>query len=704
MKWSNMFLVALALITLLSMGCSGNGNNPTSPGTNLNPAVDAGKTVNYASPSLMGYYDVYIDPEAGIVEAVPNRGTEFILNTVRFLNNSPAGIGLSNIILENRGDYFYIALDWSIKHPAPISPDLDVFDMRGSIIFDGTGVLGYNTDLKYGAQGIDQTMINADGYTRWFNKREFLTPGFGGYSTGNYAIDTVNCEGTFNPYKYFADGLGATDDLYPWLQANTAGNGRFTAGANLTRRMEFNFPIPAPGIKFGYSVFALWEDVGVVTNTPEAVACNVDVTDDIYFDGNTGGGSLILDAGLYGWMDAPTSIYIESTVLDSPYQLTVGEMIPTSSGTNWAIYHTEIPSDSVTSVAGQEFWVIAEYAGYNYISPFGIANDAGTDTLAAGFRYDLLVADAPLNQPPDITSGVDGAEEVYVDSIDQYTVTATDPNSDALTYAWTVTDTSDSSVVYNGPGNGAGGFDVNWDTNVGASVGEEYEIGCQVSDPTHDVMAVPLIVTVVETPNLPPVIYGGIFGADNAGETSILDYSVSASDPNDDPLIYSWKVTNIADHSVKFTGPGDGAGVLTLDWDADIGAVMGNTYSMECTVSDGVNPEVSATALSVEITNQPPELISGITGKGSVLPTDVKTYTVEVVDPEGDTITYSWDVLKLPTMTSVFSGPGDGAGGFEIDWANDIGAASGETYLVTCSFSDPTHAGLLAIPMVVLIL
>lgn len=697
-----MLLAALAVITLLLLGCSGSSNNPAIPGADLNPAVDAGKTVNYASPSLMGYYDVYIDPEAGLVEAVPNRSTEFILNIVKFLNNNPAGIGLSNFTIENKGTYYYIALDWSIKHPVPITPDFDVFDMRGTIIFDGTGILDYNTDLTYGAQGIDQTMVNADGYTRWFNKSEFITPGFGGYTVGAYAMDTANCGGTFNPYKYYASGLGTNDDVYQWLKDNPTSNGKFVAGENLTRRMEFNFPF-TPGIKFGYSIFALWEDVGVVTNTPEAVACKIDVTPDLYFNGTTGGGNLILDAGIFGWQDPPSSIFIESTVLNAPHELTAGEMIPTSSGTNWGVYHVELPSDSVTSVAGQEFWVVAEYAGYNYISPFGIPNNAGTDTLAAGFRQSLFVADAPYNQPPNITAGVEGADEVFVDSVEQYSVTANDPESDSLSYAWTVTDLSDSTVVYSGLGNGAGHFDVNWDTNVGATVGDEYRIDCHVSDATHNVLATPLTVTVVEDVNQPPVIYGGVFGPDTAGETSVIDYSVSASDPDADPMTFAWRVTDVGDHTLKFSGPGNGAGTLSLNWDSDVGAVFGHTYSVTCSVSDGINSPVDATPLLVEITNQPPHLNSGVDGKPSVLPTDVKTYTVDIDDPEGDAITYEWNVQILPGLTSVFSGPGDGAGGFEIDWDNDVGSNSGDLYLVTCTFGDATHPGLLANPLVVTI-
>lgn len=703
MKWINTLLAAV-LIAVFASGCSGSNGNPAIPGTDLNPVMGDNHGANYSAPTLMGYYDVYIDPEAEIVEVIPNRNTEFLLNIVRFLNNNPLGIQLGNFVIQNKGTYFYIGLDWGIKHPAPVSPDLDVYDMRGVIVFDGSGALDYNADLTYGIRGTDQVMVNADGYTRWFNKHEFTTPGFGGYTQGTLAFDTMNCEGTFNPYMYYADGLGVADDLYPWLVANDAGHGTYTAGATLTRRMEFEFPIPTPGIKFGYAIFAAWEDVGVITNTVEAVACHVDVTDDIYYTGSVGGGSLILDISLFGWIEDPSAIFVESTVLNAPYELTGAEMTPVDSDDYWATYHTTIPSDSVTSVAGQEFWVVAEYAGYNYISPFGIPNSAGTDTLAAGFRFDLYVADTQYNQPPVIHSGVDGEDEVYVDSDEQYSVTATDPDMDSLTYYWWVTYSGETTVLYDGPGNGGGLFDIDFAAELSASLDDQFEINCEVSDPTHQVEAQMLLVTVVETPNEPPVVYGGVFGPASAGEDSVFDYSVSVNDPEGDPLTFSWVVTDIIAHVIKFTGPGDGAGILTLDWANDVGAVLGKTYGIDCSISDGINDPVFANILMVEINNQPPELISGVDGDTDANPTDVKVYTVDVVDPEGDPITYYWEVIDPSDFTTVFDGAGDGAGSFTVDWAGDVGAASTETYLITCTYNDPTHSDLKALPLIVLIL
>ena len=702
MKWINTLLTALAVMALLYAGCSGSDSNPAAPGTDIPMAAGTTQDGNSVHPTLLGYFDVYIDPEAGIIEVVPNRNAEFLLNIVTLLNKNPANITFGNFDIVNNVTSFDIGLDWTVKHPAPIPPDFDVFDMRGVIVLDGSGTLTVNPDLTYGLNGTDQVMMNADGYSRWFNKTEFIIPGLGGYTTGTIAFDTEDCGGTFNPYIYYADDLGVNDNLYDWLLANEALDGRFTAGATLTRRMVFNFPIPNPGINFGYAFMCNWEAIATVTHTPEAVASDVQVTDDVYFDGSIGGGNLILDISLFGWDEVPSSITVESTVLSAIYVLSASEMTPTASGDNWATWHVEIPADDVTAIDGQEFWVIAEYAGYNYLNPFGIQNDAGFDTLAAGFRYDLTVSDTPFNLPPEITDGVTGDAEVYPTDTDEYTVTADDPEGDALTYAWTVTDVATSTVVYSGPGDGAGTFIVGWANNVNAYVGDEYEIDCGVRDPTSVlVSAITLAVSVIEPPNEPPVIYEGVSGPPSAAPDSETTYYVNASDINGDTITYDWTITKTSNAQVVYQGPGDGTGFLSFDW-SSISPILGETYEVDCGVTDSINPPVYATTLVV-IINQPPVLISGVNGDSTAFPSDVKDYNVVVNDPDGDTITYLWGVTEAMSVFPLYTSPGDGNGSFTVDWANDVDPEPGDAYVITCEFNDEYSAPLKAIPLFITI-
>jgi len=51
----------------------------------------------------------------------------------------------------------------------------------------------------------------------------------------------------------------------------------------------------------------------------------------------------------------------------------------------------EIPADNVQSPNGNEYWVIAEYEGFDYSNEVGVPNEAESDYLAAFFRYNLTV-------------------------------------------------------------------------------------------------------------------------------------------------------------------------------------------------------------------------------------------------------------------------------------------------------------------------
>ena len=81
-----------------------------------------------------------------------------------------------------------------------------------------------------------------------------------------------------------------------------------------------------------------------------------------------------------------------------------------------------------------------------------MTNGAGTDKLAVFFRYDLYVNGAAYNHPPVLVDGVTGNGNPTEGNTYQYDVTASDPDGDTLTYAWTVKNKDTGSVIpgYNG--------------------------------------------------------------------------------------------------------------------------------------------------------------------------------------------------------------------------------------------------------------
>ena len=419
-RWTVLLAATLACV-LLATGCSSGGANPLTPAApdDLTAAsVNNGNTQTH----LWGYFDVYIDVPAQTATAVLNRNAMFAANVVQYVNGNPANLQFNIIGTPAGPGHVDVDIDVTISHPFPGMTMYNGYDVRGIFIGNASGSLSYNPALTYAVYNFnDQVMYdydltepdthngkfgNPDGYTRWWNPSEFLTPGMFGYTPGAYATPSYTGTGTLNPYRYFADGLGVTDNLFAFL-ISTTGNGVFTAGSSNTRNYYLRFPVPSPAVKFGYAIVADWKGEAPEdhpANAPEAVGLAVAVDPDVYWvppDGADRGGKLKLDMSFpTTWGEQPSVIVIESTVLSSPYQLTPDEMIPVGGDINYLTYHVEISADYVNSNEGNEFWVIAQYDNYDYSNPFGVPNGTGSDKLAACFRYDLFVADKAYNKPP----------------------------------------------------------------------------------------------------------------------------------------------------------------------------------------------------------------------------------------------------------------------------------------------------------------
>jgi hypothetical protein len=408
----SLFVIALfSVFIIVGLGCS-RDRSPILP-SNGPVLADEVRADKGRSPGtvLWGYYDVYIDIDSQRIVAVPNRCMMAAVNVVTFLNAQPSKLGFAFNGAHQGPGYVDVDLDVSITHPMSDKPQLNGYDVRGVFAGYGTGFMEYDWKLKYPRTGIDQFMlddpVNADGggpdgYTRWYNMKEFPVAGLFGYTKGVYATDLAMAAATLNPCRYFADGLGAHDDLEQFLNANQEDRGVFSSGTTNTRNYYIRFPKPDPGIKFGYAIVANWiNGVTHPANAVEPVCCGVTVTPDVYYvSPSLNGGKLKLDVSLWDWDYQPSTIYVESTVLSSTYEFTSSDMTPIEQGDHYAKYHVEIPADDVTSTGGNEFWIIPENSFFGYICPLTPPGGAPAAPLAAFFRYDLYVSDTPYTNEP----------------------------------------------------------------------------------------------------------------------------------------------------------------------------------------------------------------------------------------------------------------------------------------------------------------
>ena len=308
-------LPAFLMLILLIAGCAGNDSQPVSP-VSTGPSLLRAPVSSF-DHSLWGYWQCALDRESGEITAAPARTALMHINAVGPLNKS-MGLSVSMDPTQSKPAEGYFVLTVSLTHPFPGNPKLTGFDVRGILI----------TTAQYTAGSLplpgefDPKILNADGYTRWWNPTEFPVPGLLGYTPGIYGKDpppSTPIASGINPYKQFADCLYYTlplNFLTFVLPTSPNGRGVFRSGATNSRLYEIQFPAGSSGptIYFNYAVDASWampskenpivpNDFPPAANSDEAFILNAQVTSNTLWaaGGPLGGGELQLTIELWDW-------------------------------------------------------------------------------------------------------------------------------------------------------------------------------------------------------------------------------------------------------------------------------------------------------------------------------------------------------------------------------------------------------------------
>lgn len=452
-------LLTVLVVSFLSIACSGSVSPPTFPSDDSSQEITVHSGGISPQTHLWGFYDVTVDTQSGTVEYSQNRNAAFTANITNFLNSNPLSLNFDIIEIVPGPDFIDIDIDVEIRHPFPGFPQYHGYDVRGVFMGDGSRVLQTGAVFVPDPE-LDQFMLPdpddgygcPDGYTRWYNITEFSEGGMPlfNYTPGLFASQGFQGSATVCPYKYYADSLDSTSSVFSFLDENSNLDGVFSSGASNARNYYLRFPDPDPGVTYGYAVIANWngpEDDDHPANAPEAVACDIVDTSDVYFvDDTTSGGSLKLDISIFDWDATVTSgvmedynVIIESTVLTTPYTLDAAEMAPVDGNGNYSTYHVEIPADNVTGIDNQDYFVIVEYPEMTYENPYGVGN-LGESPLMAFFRFDLEVTDTVESQDPICDLVIDPASPTMpfegwgafiFDASGSY-----DPDGTNLTFEW----------------------------------------------------------------------------------------------------------------------------------------------------------------------------------------------------------------------------------------------------------------------------
>jgi hypothetical protein len=265
------------------------------------------------------------------------------------------------------------------------------------------------------------------------------------------------------------------------------------------------------------------------------------------------------------------------------------------------------------------------------------------------------------NRAPVIASLGADVDSVTSGKSIKITCMASDPENDYLSYAW-------SSPAGELSGSG---YIITWEA---PDAGGDYTISVTVSDGQGNEVTDSWTVTVLtEADNRPPVIQGITMDPDSVEPLKNATLTCMATDPDGDPLTYSWWTE---------LGRIDGKGnVVTY-----VGARYVGEYEVEVHVRDDRGGNAVEKIKVTVAMNEGPEIDDLVADPDIVLTDYGSTITCTASDPDGDPLNYTWSAnggtLTGSGDTVEWMSPGR-AGYFTIDVTVDDGRGLSDSDSVT---------------------
>jgi len=307
-----------------------------------------------------------------------------------------------------------------------------------------------------------------------------------------------------------------------------------------------------------------------------------------------------------------------------------------------------------------------------------------TNYTALEFR--LMVSDGEFTsnpaavrvtvQPADIVPVADAGPDMQVDESDLVELDGTgssDPNGQPLTFSWT--QTSGVDVLLSDPASATPSFTAPAVTAISVLAFE-----LVVSDGTNQSPPDTVSITVMNSVNEPPVADAGSDVEVYAGDSVVLDGTVS-SDPNGDTLTYMW--TQISGSQVEIDNP-----ELAQPQFISPDVTSTESLSFQLVVHDGLDsssPDIVAVTV-VAVSQNAPVADAGEDFTADEL-VQVALDGTGSSDPDSDPLDYGWTQVEGPAVT--LSGRNTSAPTF---WTPRVYGATALTFQLTVS--DGTDSSL----------
>lgn len=224
---------------------------------------------------------------------------------------------------------------------------------------------------------------------------------------------------------------------------------------------------------------------------------------------------------------------------------------------------------------------------------------------------------AKPNQSPVVSSLSGDPANVGVGGSSKITCVASDPDGDALQYAWSATagtvTGSGQAITWTAPGNSG-----------------SYSISVAVSDGKGGTASRSYTITVVAPPaNRSPVISSLTTNPKVAEPSRPVSVTSIAADPDGDPLDYVWWASN-----GRFEGTGS-----KVSW---VAPPYPGEYTIELMVRDNLGGVAVQDIKIAVAANQPPQITRLFNRPAKIIPDETARITCTAIDPDADPLTYTW--------------------------------------------------------------